>query len=49
MNLFADELIAQIKMLSEDEQLELFNLIEPIFTERERQKNLVTALKEEQS
>ncbi len=49
MNLSADELIAQIKLLSEDEQRELFNLIEPIFKERELQKNLIATQKEEQS
>jgi hypothetical protein len=49
MNLSADELIAQIEMLSEDEQLEHFNFIEPIFKEREHQKNLIATPKEEQS
>ena len=49
MNLSADELIAQIEMLPEDELLELFNLIEPIFKERERQQNQTATPKEEQS
>jgi hypothetical protein len=49
MNLSADELIAQIEMLPEDELLELFNLIEPIFKERERKKNLIATPKKEQS